>query len=206
MVSTVPRYVAEIRPYFATPDKDLLKVVLNAVSNAEANLALDLLIEKVPPKSLVTAANLREAIKDLPRCPIPMAVDFSTLARVWELERHDNSYVRAFEDPAGDYEVCLLGEGNMCFDIVVRTEDGMCMWLPDRPEEDFVDTDVMDLVMERQTLLRNVVDLVHAMGLPFSPTFYLSLEDWHLEYAESIFSEFDQAFRRADEWGDLPLF
>jgi hypothetical protein len=52
----------------------------------------------------------------------------------------------------------------------------------------------MEAVMRHETLLKNVTELIKAMGLPFNPTFYLSLEDWHLEYAGLIFDELGCAF------------
>ena len=191
MIGTIPRYVAEIRPYFSTSDAAMIKILLNSTSHAEANFALEVLKERIPERSLVTACNLREAIKDVPRCPIAMAVDFDQLTGIWELERVHNSWKRSFEDPGGDYDIYLLGEGNQCYDIAVRSESGTALWLPLDPEEDLIAQRAMDLVMSRETLLRNVVDLTQAMGLPFNPTFYLSLHDWHLEYAGNIFRELD---------------
>lgn len=196
MINTVPRYVAEIRPYFATSDKDMLKVVLNSTSHAEANFAIEVLSDKIPKRSLVTACNLREAIREIPQCPTAMAVDFAQLSRIWEMERVGNCWSRSFEDPCGDYDIALIGEGNHLYDIAIRTEAGTTMWLALDPTEDLVSQRAMDLVMARETLLRTIVDLVQAMGLPFNPTFYLSLEDWHLEYAGAIFEELDDLIPR----------
>lgn len=197
MIGTIPRYVAEIRPYFATSEADMLKIVLNSTSNAEANFAIDVLKDRIPSRSLVTACNLREAIKDLPRCPIAMAVDFEQLERIWEMERVENSLCRSFDDPGGAYDIVLLGQGNLCYDIAIRTQATTVLWLALDPGEDLISHKAMDLVMSHETLLRNVVDLEQAMGLPFNPTFYFSLEDWHLEYAGTIFSELDDLLPKA---------
>ena len=204
MVTTIPRYEERIRPYFTTGHADMLRVMLNSTSNVEANLALQILLGHIPKKSLVTAANLREAIKELPRCPIPMAFDFDTLAGVWDLTPLGNSWKRTFKDPLGDYEIVLMGKVNYCYDIAILTEDGTALWSANDPKNDFINTPAIDLVMSRDTLLKTVVDLVQTMGLPFSPTFYLSLEDWHLEHAESIFAELENAFSRGHA-SDDPL-
>ncbi len=195
---TIPRLVDEIRSYYAA-DPDLLRIVINATSWVEASLAIGLLGEKVPEKSLVTGANIREAIKELPRCPIAMAVDFETLARVADLTRVGSGWEREYADPAGDYTIVLLGEGNHCYDLVVRAEGRTYMWMPRDCDEDFLNPDIIDLVLQRSTLLKNVIDLVGEMGLAFSPIFYLSLDDWRAEYAETLFGEVVDVFGGAPE-------
>ena len=175
-------------------DPDLLRVVLNATSWVEASLGVDVLAESMTPRTLVKFANIREAIKELPRCPMGMPIDFEGLARIWNLEREGMAWVRPFEDPAGDYSVVLLGEGNFLYDIVIRADGRTLMWMPQRSEDDFLNPDVVDLIMERPTVLGNVIDLLQAMGLPFSPLFYMSLEDWRQEYAQAVFEDVAQGF------------
>ena len=170
-------------------DPDLTRVVLNATSWVEANLAVELLSKSLPARALVTVTNLREVVKELPQCPLSMAIDFEGLAGAWQLEREGNAWVRTFEDTLGTYSVALLGEGNYCYDIVVRTEDRVFMWMPNNRDDDFLNPDVIDLVIERPAIFASIVDLVQAMGLPFYPMFYMSLEDWRQEYAQDIFEE-----------------
>jgi hypothetical protein len=196
MIESIPRHVAQIRSYFGTSDADMLKIVLNSTSHAEASFAIEVLRDRIPEKSLVTACNLREALKELPRCPITMAVDFEQLARIWELSRVDNCWERSFSDPGGDYDVILIGEGNAVWDLAVRTEASTVLWLALDPDEDVISTGAIDLVMSRETLLRNIVDLVHDTGLSFNPNFYFSLEDWRLEYAGGIFDELNDLLPR----------
>lgn len=209
IVEIVAKHLERIRSGFRIPDMDLfralmkdvslLRVILNSTSWVEANLAIQLLSKTIPEKTLVAAANLRETIKDLPRHPISMAVDFEMLSRVWELESAGGSFRRKIEEAAGDYEVILLGDGNLCYDIAVKTEERTLMWMPNQPEADFLNPDVVDLLLERGTLLPSIVDLVTAMGLPVNPIFYLSLEDWHQEYAQAIFTEIEELFRTQEE-------
>lgn len=178
----------DARPHYAA-DPDLHRIVLNAVSWVEANLAMDLLIESSSEKALVTVANVREAIKELPRFPLAMALDFEQLARVWELERVGNAWGRTFADDEGEFSVLLLGEGNNCYDVVIRAEGKTIMWMPRHSEFDFLNAEVVDLIMTRPAVLKAVVDLAQAMGMAFYPTFYLSLEDWRQEYAQTTFEE-----------------
>lgn len=73
------------------------------------------------------------------------------------------------------------------------------MLMPPDRSQDFVNPEVIDLVVERPTILASVVDLTVAMGLPFYPMFYMSLEDWRQEYATAVFSEIVDGFDRFRE-------
>jgi hypothetical protein len=192
-VRAVEPLLADVRSEYRA-DPDLIRVVLNATSWVEASLAVEVLAKTVPPRMLVKLANIREAIRELPRCPMGMATDFESLARTWSLEPEHSAWTRSFEDSAGDYSVVLLGEGNYLYDIVIRTGDRALMWMPEHNEEDFLNPDVIDLIIERPTVLGNVISLVEAMGMPFYPYFYMSLEDWRHEYAQVVFEEVVQGF------------
>lgn len=68
------------------------------------------------------------------------------------------------------------------------------MWMPKDSAEDFLNPEVIDLLMERPSVLGSVVALAHAIGLVFYPTFYLSLEDWREEYVQAAFDEVVEIF------------
>lgn len=187
-----------LRSHFEA-DADLLRIMLNATSWLEASLALGVLKEAVPTRALITCANLREVIKELPHCPMPMSLDFESLARIWSLEREEHAWARRFEDEAGDYSIALLGDGNYLYDIVVRAGERSLMLMPPDRAMDFVNPEVIDLMIERPAILGSVVDLTTAMGLPFYPMFYMSLEDWQQEYAAAVFGEIIEDFDRFRE-------
>jgi hypothetical protein len=48
--------------------------------------------------------------------------------------------------------------------------------------------------MERRSLLNELICLVKAMGMPFAPKFYLSLQDWMLQYAEDTMEDLHGLF------------
>lgn len=194
----VESLLADVRAHYAA-DPDLSRILMNATSWLEANLAVQLLADLVPERALVTAANIREAVKELPQCPLAMRVDLETLARVASLERDGMAWSRTYHDSEGDYSIALLGDGNYCYDIVVRTAAGTIMWMPADRECDFLNPEIVDLMMERPTLLGNVIDLLQAMGLTFYPSFYLSLDDWRQEYAAAVFGEIIEGFDRFRE-------
>lgn len=187
--------LCEIRSdYLADPD--LSRVVLNSTSWFEACLAVGVLSEAVPARTLVTFANLREAIKELPRCPLPMRTDFDGLARAWSLEREGMAWTRRFQHPAGEYSITLLGEGNFVYDIVIRVGGRTLMLMPNNAAEDYIHPDAIDLMLDRPDILGTMIDLTQAMGLPFYPMFYMSLEDWQHEYATAVFTEVISGFDR----------
>lgn len=194
-MTPVEPLLADVRSHYES-DRDLHRVVLNATSWVEANLAVDCLAETLPEKSLVAIANVREAIKELPRCPMPMPLDFEGLAQIWQLEREGSAWARSFEDEAGGHTILLIGEGNYCYDLVVRTEARTIMWMPRDSENDYLNPDIIDLMIERPSVLRNVIDMLQAMGILFYPTFYLSLDDWRQEYATTMFEECIGLFSR----------
>lgn len=190
--------ISAVRPYFEA-DPDLTRILINAASWFEASLALGVLAEQLPPRALVACANVREIVKELPRCPMPMSLDFESLARIWQLEREEHAWARRFEDAEGEYSIALLGDGNYLYDIVVRTGERSLMLMPPDRAQDFVNPEVIDLMVERPAILGAVVDLTTAMGLPFYPMFYMSLEDWQQEYAAAVFGEIIEDFDKYRE-------
>ena len=70
---TLSRGLAQLRPYFTDENRDLFRVLLNATSAAEANLALQVLSPSVPEKTLVTACNLREVLRGAAGVAVPDA-------------------------------------------------------------------------------------------------------------------------------------
>lgn len=186
-------------------DPDLTRVVLNATSWFEASLALGVLGESVPARELVTCANIREVIKELPRCPLAMGVDIESLAGMWSLEREGMSWTRWFGEGDDAYGISLLGEGNYLYDIVIHSGEGTLMMMPPDRTCDFVNPGFLDLAMRRPGILASIVDLTTAMGMPFYPMFYMSLEDWQREYAATVFEEVLQDFTRVRDESVMAL-
>jgi len=187
-----------LRPHYES-DAELTRVMLNATSWFEASLALGVLADRMSPQVLVTCANVREIVKELPRCPLPMSVDLDLLTRVWGLEREKSAWVRRFDSPSGEYSVELLAEGNYLYDIVVRTGERAFMLMPHDRAQDFINPELLDLMVARPEVLASIVDLTTAMGLPIYPMFYMSLEDWQQEYAAAVFGEILEDFDKVRE-------
>lgn len=188
--------LSQLRPHYVDDTRELLRVLLNATSAAEANIVLDLLTEDVPKKSLVTACNLREVLRELPRSPFVMAVDSETLVKVAGLERDIAAFTKRLD---GGVELTVTTAGNLVLDLIVKHGDEKYFWTPIPVVDDFVNPAVVDLLIEHETLLDEVIALVKAMGIVFNPTFYVALEDFALENATDAFDGLDQLFGERPE-------
>lgn len=179
MIATT-QSLARIRQHYNADTKYLFRILLNATSVVEANIALDLLLKYVPERDLTVAVNLREAIKALPVSPFPMPVDEQTLMRVAGMEKHLAVLRKALPD---GYDLVITTAGNLVLDLIVMHDGNKIFWTPVPVKGDFITPELIDHIITSDHLFPEVVQLVQAMGLVFNPTLYLSLEDWHLEYA-----------------------
>lgn len=181
-----------LRPLYTSETRDLLGTLLNATSAAEASIALEVLTESVPSKSLVTACNLREVLQALPPSPFVMSCDEKTIARVAGLERNIATLSKHLPD---GLELCITTAGNLVLDLIVRTADGeKLFWTPIPVTDGFVNPRVVDLVIASEFLLAEVIELIKAMGVVFNPKFYLSIDDFRLEYAAATIGDMEDLF------------
>ncbi|MDR3686414.1 MAG: hypothetical protein P4L93_05625 [Coriobacteriia bacterium] len=183
--------LGQLRSFHTSETRELFHVLLNATSAAEANLALEVLRGLVPEKPLVTACNLREVLRSLPCSPFQMAVDTETLMKTAGLTR--DIAVLGKELPDG-VEVCVTTAGNLVLDLIVKAGGEKHYWTPIPATHDFVNPAVVDLVITSSYLLDALMDLIRAMGVVFNPKFYLSIEDFHMEYAAEAIMDLDELF------------
>ncbi|TLM98681.1 MAG: hypothetical protein FDZ75_01810 [Actinobacteria bacterium] len=183
--------LSAIRTAYEGETRDLLRVLLNATSLAEANLALEVLKPTVPEKTLVAALNLREVLRTLPSSPFAMRVDEETLARTAGLERRIAAMGKFL---APGLELVVTTAGNLVLDIIIKHGDRKYFWNPVPVTDDYVNTDVLDLVIATDCLLDGVLELSACMGVVCNPKFYLSLEDWGLENVHDVFEGLGDLF------------
>ncbi|MBE0477313.1 MAG: hypothetical protein IBX62_09475 [Coriobacteriia bacterium] len=186
--------LAEVLPHYVSPNGGMVQVLLNSASSAEAHLALIALRDDVPERSLVTMVNVREVLRELPACPRPIPLEVEALAKIAGYAPVKNSFSCAFADAGGEYEIVFLGQGNLLYDIVISAENEKVFWSPTPRSQEIVTEKALDKVMLHDTLLSNVIDLAKEMGVVFQPKFYLSLEDWLLEYAEDSLRGISELF------------
>jgi hypothetical protein len=190
-VLTVTSGLSQLRPYYTDETHDVFAMLLNSTSAAEANLALEVLSTLVPSKPLVTACNLREVIRSLPVSPFTMRVDERTLVRTARLTTDMASLRKRLPD---DVEVVVTTAGNLVLDLIVKNDGEKYFWTPIPVTQNFVNPAIIDLLITSGYLLDEVIELVKCMGMVFNPKFYLSLEDFHLEYAADAMDEFSDFF------------
>jgi len=190
-VLTATTGLTRLRPLYEPQTRDMFRILLNATSAAEANLALEVLRQTVPDRVLVTACNLREVLRALPCSPFTMRVDETTLYKTSGFEPAMASMRKRLPD---GIELVVTTAGNLVLDIIVKTTDDKYFWTPIPVRDDFVNPDVVDLVVESGYLLDEVIELVKCMGIVFNPRFYLSLEDFQLDYAADVMQGLDDLF------------
>lgn len=183
--------LARIRAHYDGESRDLLNVVLNSTSAAEANLAVEVLRKIVPVKALVDACNLREVLRSLPASPFPMRVDEETLCRAGGFEQRIAAMGKRLPD---GIELVVTTAGNLVLDVIIKHRGEKYFWNPTPVTDDFVSSGVLELVVESDHLLESVIDLARVMGIDFNPRFYLSIEDWHMEYAADVFEGLGELF------------
>ena len=77
----------------------------------------------------------------------------------------------------------VLGQGNLCYDVVVRVGKHTSLLKPGPIKGDYVKPAALELLLENEDLLREVVDLTQDMGVVHNPRFYMTIEDWQMEHA-----------------------
>lgn len=188
---TLTSGLSQLRPHFTESNRDLFRVLLNSTCAAEASLALQVLTGAVPEKVLVTACNLREVLHSLPASPFTMRVDEQTLIRTAVLEKRVAVLSKTLPD---GIELVVTTAGNLVLDLIVKSDSEKHFWTPIPVVDDFVNPSVVDLVVTSGYLLDEVIDLVKCMGVVFNPKFYLSLDDFTLEYASDTMAGLDNLF------------
>lgn len=175
--------LADLASRAESEEGSLIRTVVNATSTTEAGFAVGLLGEAVPQRSLVAALNLREILRELPESPFTMRTDFDTLAKVSGLRRRGQSWVKKLGRGKNAPEIELLGQGNLCLDVIIRVGGAMSFLKPGPVNGDFVKPDALALLLENEDLLREVIDLTQNMGVVHNPRFYMTVEDWQMEHA-----------------------
>jgi hypothetical protein len=175
--------LADLHARASTADGLLLRTAINATSTTEAGFALGLLGQSTPQRTLVGALNLREILRELPESPFVMRVDFEMLARIAGLKRRGQSWVKRLGRGKNAPEIEVLGQGNLCYDVIVRVGPDMSLLKPGPVNGEYVQPDALDLLLANEDLLREVIELAKNMGVVHNPRFYLSVEDWQMEHA-----------------------
>jgi hypothetical protein len=90
--------------------------------------------------------------------------------------------------------ICVTTAGNLVLDLIVKANGEKYYWTPIPVQHDFVNPAIVELTVKSGYLIDEVIELVKCMGVVFNPKFYLSLEDFHLEYAAEAIMDLDDLF------------
>lgn len=174
----------ELRVRADSEDGSLIRAVINSTSATEVGVAVGLLCDVVSHRTLVSALNLREILAELPSAPFVMAVDFARLAKIASLERRGQSWIQELGEWPDALEIEIIGQGNLCYDIVVHVGERSSFLKPAPIGADFIRPTALDLCLENEDLMRGVIELTRSMGVVQNPRFYVTIEDWQMEHAE----------------------
>lgn len=184
-------HISRIRLEYDGETRDLFRSLLSTRSSAEANFVVGILREVVPEKTLVSAVNLREVLRSLPTSPFSMRVDEVTLQKTASLKKDRAVLSKRLVD---GLELAVTTAGNLVLDVIVITPEGKHFWSTMPRDDDFMNPALVDVLVESDELVDEVVDLVSCMGIVFNPTFYLSVEDWNLEFAADAMESIGDLF------------
>jgi hypothetical protein len=190
-VLTATSGITSVRENYTAETQELFNLVVNSRSQAEAHLALNLLADNVPERTLVAAVNLREIFEELPVSPFPMSADEHTLARTIGYTRTMACLGTMLPD---GLELAITTAGNLVLDVIVRDGVEKYFLTPIPRQDDFVSPKLVGLLVQSEYLLDALIDLVKAMGLVFNPKFYLSTEDWNLDHAQDAMAGLGELF------------
>jgi hypothetical protein len=164
---------------------------VNAASPIEVNLALDILRDTTPERTLVAAITLREALASLPTFPCSMPIDEQTLARVAGLEKDRLAWSKPLDRDLG---LSVTTAGNFCFDLIVQDGSDAIFVTPVPSGHTIVNCALIDAMMRHEGLLPAIVEIVTDMGFVFNPRPYLSLADWSLDHAQEVMDDLAELF------------
>ena len=170
-------------------DHDVVATLLTSRSRAEAVLAFSVLRETLPEDSLLFLINLRELIEELPEPPFWVAGDLALLHDVLGYEDTGRSYRMRFESDHGVFGLEFVGANTTCEAVAVHTLGQRFLLHGD--SDDFLDQRFITLLLHHPDLLDRLLEAMELLGVPLSPEFYLSPEDFLAEHAASAAAEFD---------------
>jgi hypothetical protein len=173
----------ELRQRSETEDGSLIRAIINSTSVTEVGVAVGLLCDVVSRRTLVSALNLREVLAEVPSTPFVMAVDFVGLAKIAKLERRGQSWVKVLGEGPDAPEIEVIGQGNLCYDIILHSRGESSFLKPAPITADFIRPAALEFVLGDEDLLRAVIELTRSMGMVQNPRFYFTVEDWQTEHA-----------------------
>lgn len=168
-------------------DLDLVNSLLTSRSDAEATIALSLLVGSFEERELVMLVNLREVLRELPTVPFRAGQDLEVLERAGRYESTGRSYRRMFESSHGVFGIEFLGAEHECADIVVHAANSR--YSLGGGADDVVDARLLALFVNHGVVLDAVLEALELIGWPLDPTIYVTSGDFFVEHCAATAKE-----------------
>ncbi len=186
------RIVSEMAVHAAGDSGELVRVLLNSRSRAEANLAVTLLGDHLPERDIVHIANIRELIAELPIPPFAVPWELGMLRRILGYESSTDGVRMAFDCDGGVFGIEFLGEGNSVQRIALLTVAGRVELAS--ADQEILNPKAVELLFIYEELADRLVEALTVLGLTLSPRFYMSVKDYVYENAHEVLLELEGLF------------
>jgi hypothetical protein len=163
----------------AEADSELLASLLSARSDSEVAVAFTLLRYSLSDAELLQMVNLREILRVLPTEPFRTGQGMEILERGASYESTGRSYRHSFESSQGVFGVEFLGGGHFCQGIVIHTPTHR--WPVAGDGHSTLSEALIPLLVEHGILLDAILEALELLGMPLSPTIYVSADDFIAE-------------------------
>jgi len=191
-MSALQATLARAAAHLSSPDGDLVKVLVNSRSNAEATLAATILRHRIPDLELVMLFNLRELISELPSEPFWVPHELDVLSRILGYRSTGTSWRRIFEAQGSKTVLEFVGNGNRIASIWMYS--GRLKAALAGPCTDFIGARAIEVLVSNVELGEGLVDALRALGHDLAPRFYFSVEDYMVENAVATLDDIRAIF------------
>lgn len=171
----------------STADPELVAALLSAVSGADAVVSFSLLRGTIPDDDLIMLANIRELLFELPEAPFRVGEDLELLARAGGYEDTGRSYRRLFESGHGVFGLEFVGRDKQCEGIFVHTPAWRMQLEPAGKYR--LDSEMITLFVCHRIVLDALLEALELLGLPLSPSIYVTVDDFLAEHGAAAASE-----------------
>jgi len=171
---------------------DLVCVLVNSRSSAEAALAASILRLRVPDAHIVSLCNLRELLSEIASTPLVVPERLEMLGRLLGYQRDGDSWSLRMGGCDRARMIEFIGDGNRVDTIVLHAGD---LKIPlTGVDSDFHSTEAAQALLADTEWCDGLLEALSALGLPVTPRFYMSVNDYMSEHAGAALSDIKALF------------
>lgn len=191
-MSALQTTLASAAAHLNSPNGDLVKVIVNSRSNAEATLAATILRHRIPDLELVMLFNLRELMSELPSEPFRVPHELDVLGRILGYEPTGTSWCKVFETQGSRTVLEFAGNGNRIASIWMH--HGRLKAALAGADTDFIGGRAIEVFVSNAGLGEGLVEALRTLGHDLAPRFYFSVEDYMVENAVATLDDIRAIF------------